>query len=984
MRIDCPRCRHTLEFSGDRPLFCAFCGIALSHDPAAPTVVSEGRPSTDAGSDLDLGRTAWVESLSETVEYRSILLEHQTRSRIEDYPREVAGYRLLRRLGSGGMGTVFEAEDESNGRHVAVKLIARDYAGSPEAVQRFRQEGRLASAVTHPRCVFVLAVDEDRGRPYIVMELMPGTTLQSLVEQQGPLDPPDAITRILDVIEGLQAFHKRGLIHRDVKPSNCFLDGEGRVKIGDFGLSKSLEGGAELTRTGTFIGTPLYASPEQIKREPVDQRTDVYSVAATLYYLLTGRPPVAAKDAAEALARIVSEPPPPLRKFRPSVPRALEGVILRGLEREPSRRWRTLQDFADALLPFLPERLTMGGIGLRIVAYSIDVGVSFLASWAIFGLAMLYHDWNVMQTVRFYESNLAAFGWGERALWIFYLAIFEGLAGATLGKWIAGLRVCRTAGGGPPGLLRGLARALAFYGITELPSNLLHHLAGPVTGPRGVLKLLAYDKGIRALGLILVVSTMRRRSGFRGPHEWLSGTRVVRVSGLRRGTSPRLRPVADSRLDSNPPFPAQGLPEEIGPFRVQGVLHSAHQRQLLLGEDSALQRPVWLILRPPSSPPPPPPRRALNRLTRLRWIAGGDHLWGRWDAYTAPSGLPLIEFVNGGRLAWRDALPVLEELVDELTSARLDGTLPSRLSLSQLWVRADGGIQLVEELEEEPSAEPPHNVSLECPEDHPNSHGNPTLPQTPSNDQQILGYLCNVARLMLEGPERTARRREQADVDQRHQDVSDAASSPGGEPRAKSRRIRAPVPERGRFILERLAGLRTPYSSLGDIKEDLRAAAASPTEVGTSLRGLQLAVQGFFLTPGLFLMYFLSSFQIRPRAFPWDVELVIAIPLIWILWAILVHGGLSFALAGISIVQSEGNPASGLRCGLRAAMVWIPLTSILVASRYLQETSPESIAVASWLWNFGLALLPTYLGLGLLMPARGLHDRIAGTVLVPS
>ena len=152
------------------------------------------------------------------------------------------------------------------------------------------------------------------------------------MEKAGPLDPAGAIVRIFDVIEGLQEFHKPGLIHRDVKPSNCFLEKEGRVKIGDFGLSKALDGGADLTRSGTFIGTLLYASPEQIKRDLVDERTDVYSVAATLYYLLTGHPPVQAKDAADALARIASEPAPPLRGFRTDLPRSLEAVIHRGLD----------------------------------------------------------------------------------------------------------------------------------------------------------------------------------------------------------------------------------------------------------------------------------------------------------------------------------------------------------------------------------------------------------------------------------------------------------------------------------------------------------------------------------------------------------------------------------------------------------------------------------------------------------------------------
>ncbi len=258
------------------------------------------------------------------------------------------------------------------------------------------------------------------------MELMPGTTLQTLVEKGGPLDSASAIVKMFDVIEGLQEFHKRGLIHRDVKPSNCFLENGGRVKIGDFGLSKSLGGGAELTRTETFIGTPLYASPEQIKRDPVDERTDVYSVAATLYYLLAGHLPVQANDAAEALARIASEPAPPLCGYCPDIPRTLEAVIHRGLERDPARRWRNLQDLHDALVPFVPDRLSIAGIGLRLGAYLADLGLAYLVTWAIFGLIMLYHRTQLMETLQFQERNKEIIGWLERTLWLVYFILLDG------------------------------------------------------------------------------------------------------------------------------------------------------------------------------------------------------------------------------------------------------------------------------------------------------------------------------------------------------------------------------------------------------------------------------------------------------------------------------------------------------------------------------------------------------------------------------
>ena len=343
MQLVCSHCSRDLEYYGERPLFCAYCGRRLGDAGMAATQTFD--------SDSPAGPPAAPDAPRD--------------------PERIGGYRLVRLVGRGGMGSVYEAEDLESGRRVALKLLAGDSVASPEAVERFRREGRLASTIAHPRCVFVLAADEEEGRPYIVMELTPGETLQSLVERSGPLPPREATGKILDVIEGLTEAHQVGIIHRDVKPSNCFLEADGRVKIGDFGLSKSLGGNAQLTRTGAFLGTPLYASPEQIRCDPIDARTDVYSTAATLYFLLTGRPPFQESDAAATLARIVSEPAPSMRGSRRDVPAALDVAVLRGLERDRQRRWRDLAEFRAALVPFGPRIHSSTGLGLRRVLDSL-------------------------------------------------------------------------------------------------------------------------------------------------------------------------------------------------------------------------------------------------------------------------------------------------------------------------------------------------------------------------------------------------------------------------------------------------------------------------------------------------------------------------------------------------------------------------------------------------------------------------------------
>ena len=164
MQIDCPRCRRVLEYSGERPSFCAYCGSPLVETDRPVDTLPLATDAAKADTDLDETGAMPSPSSSETVEYRSSRPTAGTRG-VDEFPDRIAGYRLVRRLGSGGMGTVFEAEDEAQAQRVAIKLIRRDHVSSWEAVERFRREGRLASAVTHPRCVFVLAVDEYRGVP---------------------------------------------------------------------------------------------------------------------------------------------------------------------------------------------------------------------------------------------------------------------------------------------------------------------------------------------------------------------------------------------------------------------------------------------------------------------------------------------------------------------------------------------------------------------------------------------------------------------------------------------------------------------------------------------------------------------------------------------------------------------------------------------------------------------------------------------------
>ena len=196
-------------------------------------------------------------------------------------------YRVLKRLGTGGMAEVWCAEDEVLGRNVALKLLGSRYAEDPEFHERFRREARAAAGLTHPNIVGIFDRAEWDGTPYIAMELVDGRTLKELVTERGPMPIDVAVDLTEQFLKALGYAHKRGIVHRDVKPQNVILDGEGQAKVADFGIARAAN--SDMTETGTIVGTVQYLSPEQAHGQPVDQRSDLYSAGVVLYELLTGR-----------------------------------------------------------------------------------------------------------------------------------------------------------------------------------------------------------------------------------------------------------------------------------------------------------------------------------------------------------------------------------------------------------------------------------------------------------------------------------------------------------------------------------------------------------------------------------------------------------------------------------------------------------------------------------------------------------------------
>ncbi len=256
-------------------------------------------------------------------------------------------YKVLTRIGSGGMADVFCAHDEQLGRKVALKLLHARFAQDPEFVERFRREASAAAGLQHPNVVGVYDRGEWDGTYYIAMEYLPGRSLKQLIQQEAPLDPLRAIDLTVQILKAARFAHRRGIVHRDLKPHNVLVDDEDRVKVTDFGIARA--GASDMTETGSIMGTAQYLSPEQAQGHAVSEVSDLYSIGVVLFELLTGHVPFDADSAVSVALKHVSEPPPPPSAFDPAVPPELETIVLWALDKDPARRPQDADAFIAAL-----------------------------------------------------------------------------------------------------------------------------------------------------------------------------------------------------------------------------------------------------------------------------------------------------------------------------------------------------------------------------------------------------------------------------------------------------------------------------------------------------------------------------------------------------------------------------------------------------------------------------------------------------------
>jgi eukaryotic-like serine/threonine-protein kinase len=588
-------------------------------------------------------------------------------------------YRIVRLLGRGGMGAVYEAEHAGDGRIVALKLLSVDL-DKMDSRERFLREGQSAAAINHPNAVYIYGTEEIEGTPAISMELVPGGTLEDKVKEHGPLPWPEAVEYIIDIIDGLDAAHAAGVLHRDVKPANCFIGSDGTVKIGDFGLSKPV-GGEEahkLTQTGLFLGTPVFSSPEQLLGENLDARSDIYAVGVTFYQLLTGKLPYSASGSMmQVVAAVLNGVPSPLSEARPGLPQQVIDVVMKAMARKAADRYQSYDEFRAAVLALRTTEAAPATLWDRfrasIIDWSINTVLSWIIVWSFLGGVMTTASGKVQSAS--WTGTLVSL-----AVALLVVGIPEGLRGASVGKWVIGIRVSGPEGV-PPGIVRAFGRVL-LLGAADLATVAFQRLAATQNSSAAIAFLaIAIFRGV-------FLVTARRSNGWRLLHDVLTGTRVVASRALasgRRGETHRVTVPALS-----------GAETQIGPYVVIGTVASSAthaveetaEARVLRAWDPAMRRHVWIVPASSGSSELSSSRRTSSRLTRLRWVGGrraGSDALGNWDAFEAPIGEPLSDRLTRP-VTWGVLRDWLEDVASELIAAEQDGTSVMVRSAGELWV----------------------------------------------------------------------------------------------------------------------------------------------------------------------------------------------------------------------------------------------------------------------------------------------------------
>ena len=941
---------------------------------------------------------------------------------------EFGRYRILRLLGRGGMGEVHEAEEIGSGRRLAVKVLNR--ALGDENRSRFLREGRLAASLSHPHTVYVYGTEEIAGVPVIAMELATGGTLKDRIHESGPMPPRTAVDLTRQIIAGLDAAARVGVLHRDVKPSNCFLDRDGRVKVGDFGLSVSTATADEtqLTMAGTVLGTPAFASPEQLRGGKLEVPSDIYSVGATLYYLLTGRAPFEDGNLVTLVANVLQDPPVAPSDRQRSVPRDLSAVVLRALAKSPAGRYQTYEEFDAALRPFSSDAPAAAPLGQRFIASIIDsvvvnapilpLQIGALAAAALESRLFVFLSWLIS-----FAAHLT------------YYVVLEGKWGASLGKRFVGLRVIADSGE-RASIAVILIRTVVFLLMMQVPQLSLTLFVGPdfFLRQREGLALLGSQllmPSMYALGLAILFGRARRSNQYRALHDRLSSTRVI-------VQPPRAERSARRMVSSPATHRSQTVP--LGPYRVDDG-QPRTPGALISATDDALHRPVWIRIAAAGDPPIAASRRDLDRAARVRWLGGHRAAPVGWDAFEAPDGVPLVAAVCESTGEWQR---LLLQLATELDAAGKAGDLPP-LSLARVWVTGHGDVRLldfvppcealdlsahddvVEDWQALLHRVAAHLVNTAAgggsPQPQPlfvsafvrrlgaREFGTPAAaaaelaaigdrPVAVSRTRRagqlaqlsalplfvlvsFLGFVVVISRIAQQYPGLELMRDAGAEL-ARLETVEASADN-----LARRRAVETLIA--GRFAGSlRDQSFRSGFFPRAFVFEAHgerldRAVAAHPVVTGEELRNAEAQLTDFIARSER------SSNRLRSArgvalvlpVFIAILWLVIALPTL--IFAPILRGGFSLRLWGVGVVDRSGSEVSRRRALGRALIAWSPLVAVVVlASIGRRLFGPPDESVAYGILSF--VLLGLFLAgvvAALLSPSRGVQDRLAGTWLVP-
>ncbi|MEM9191985.1 MAG: protein kinase [Myxococcota bacterium] len=321
---------------------------------------------------------------------------------------ELDHYRVEQLVGQGGMGAVYQGWDQSLDRPVALKVLRSEVTGREGQRDRFLREARAQAKLNHPNVVHIYFIGHQRsGALYFAMEFVDGQSLGSLSANGETLDPEQARKDMIAVAKGLRAGHDAGIIHRDVKPSNLMRTPDGGVKIADFGLAKPMREDVQITQEGSIVGSPLYIAPEQARGKNVDHRSDMYSLGASFYHLLSGAPPFDGDTGIEVIAQHLADPPKPLRSVVPQVPPKLAAVIDRLLEKKIEKRFSDYDELIGALEAAAPNRTQYACFWARAAAMVIDTGIAAALIAVIGWPGIVIHFLHVTLGHAFYRRTLA-------------------------------------------------------------------------------------------------------------------------------------------------------------------------------------------------------------------------------------------------------------------------------------------------------------------------------------------------------------------------------------------------------------------------------------------------------------------------------------------------------------------------------------------------------------------------------------------------